>query len=221
MLIDIHTHTAPKSDDSSLEIDELIEQAKIIGLDGICITDHDRFWDYNEIEELSKAHKFLVIPGCEITTEAGHLLTFGLTEYIFGMHRASFVKKLVDEVGGATVVAHPYRRFYWKHAHTDGASYTEMLDRASRNEVFRIVDAVDVMNGRGSEQENAFSSEIAKRFDLKGVGASDAHKLENLGTFATEFEHSINDLNDFVAELKAGRFRPVALNKRTTTSPKS
>ena len=92
MIIDIHTHTSLNSDDSILEIEELIYEAKRVGLDGICVTDHDRFWASDELAKLSKLHKFLVIPGCEITTNEGHMLVYGLKEYVFGMHRASFVK---------------------------------------------------------------------------------------------------------------------------------
>ena len=55
MIIDIHTHTYPTSDDSSLSPEQLIEEAKRIGLDGICITDHDGFWDPREIESLSRS----------------------------------------------------------------------------------------------------------------------------------------------------------------------
>ena len=110
LIIDIHTHTYPTSDDSSLLPDELIQEAIRIGLDGICITDHDGFWKPQDIEELSRRHGFLVLPGCEVTTEEGHLLVYGLDRYIFGMHRAAFVRELVDDAGGAIVVAHPYRR---------------------------------------------------------------------------------------------------------------
>ena len=39
-----------------------------------------------------------------------------------------------------------------------------MLDRACRNTVFPLADAVEVYNGRGSERENAFSHEIAEQF---------------------------------------------------------
>ena len=78
-----------------------------------------------------------------------------------------------------------------------------------------MVDAVEVFNGRGSEQENAFSHEIAKQFGLGGTGASDAHKLDDIGTFATEFERPIRNLDDFITELKSGRFSPVVLDKRS------
>ena len=88
MIIDIHTHTYPTSDDSTLTPEELIAKAKRIGLDGVCITDHDRFWDPKDIHALSREHDYLVLPGCEVTTEEGHLLVYGLKEYIFGMHKA-------------------------------------------------------------------------------------------------------------------------------------
>ena len=198
--------------DSFIEADELIEEAKRIGLDGVCITDHDGFWDHREVESLSKRHDFLVLPGCEVTTEEGHVLVYGLKKYIFGMHRAAFVKDKVDREQGAMVVAHPYRRVYRKGAHTSEEAYFEMMERASRNHVFGMVDAVEVMNGRGLPEENAFSGDMAQWFGLPGTGASDAHKLEDLGNFATEFERRVSSLDDLITEFRAGRFRAVALD---------
>ena len=110
-------------------------------------------------------------------------------------------------------MAHPYRRTYRKHAHTSPQAYYEMLDRACGNDVFSMVEAVEVLNGRGSKEENAFAGELAKRFDLKGTGASDAHKLDDIGTFATEFERPVKCLDDFVREIKSGKFRPRVLRR--------
>jgi hypothetical protein len=44
---------------------------------------------------------------------------------------------------------------------------------------------------------------------MRGTGASDAHRLEELGTYATEFSRTVTSLDEFVAELLSGRFRPV------------
>ena len=213
MIIDIHTHTYPTSDDSTLTPEELIGKAKRIGLDGVCITDHDRFWDPEDILDLSRKHDYLVLPGCEVTTEEGHILVYGLREYIFGMHKAAYVKELVDEAGGAMVVAHPYRRFYRKQAHTDEEAYQEMLTRACRNKVFGFIDAVEIFNGRGSDAENQFAGDIAARFGLNATGASDAHSLEQVGTYATRFMQPVRCLDDFIAELRAGRFSPFSLRE--------
>ena len=75
-----------------MSVDELIEGSKSLGLDGICLTDHDSFWTDDEVQNLSIKHDFLVLPGCEINTESGHVLVFGLKRYEFGMHRAAFLQ---------------------------------------------------------------------------------------------------------------------------------
>ena len=211
MIIDIHTHTYPTSDDSRLTPDQLISEAKRIGLDGICITDHDGFWQPKDISKLSKDYKFTILPGCEVTTEEGHLLVYGLKRYIFGMHKASFVKKLIDQEDGAIVVAHPYRRNYYEYEDINKARYSKMLNKATRNPVFNISNAIEESNGRGSEKENKFSLDLTKKLKMKGTGASDAHKIEDIGTFATEFFNPINDLKDLIKELKSGNFRSVKL----------
>jgi len=96
MIIDLHTHTRPMSDDSYLEPAELIQRAKRNGLDAICLTEHDWFWNKDALSKLSREHDFLVLPGVEMNTEEGHMLVFGLEEYSFGMHRTLYLKQAVD-----------------------------------------------------------------------------------------------------------------------------
>ena len=110
------------------------------------------------------------------------------------------------------VVAHPYRRTYRKAADSNPAAYYEMLERATRNQIFSMIDAVEVLNSRGSEEENAFSHEMARWFDLPGTGASDAHKLDDIGTFATEFRGRIRSLDDLIREIRGGSFSPIVLD---------
>ncbi len=86
MLIDLHAHTRPISWDSDLTPDELVESAKAAGLDGICLTEHDYFWEPAEARALAKRHNFLVLPAVEVNTENGHILVYGLDKYEYGMH---------------------------------------------------------------------------------------------------------------------------------------
>ena len=211
MLIDIHTHTHPISDDSFLDPGQLIEQAKLMGLDGICITDHDRFWKQRDIEELSQKHDFLVLPGCEITTEDGHLLVYGLQEYIFGMHKASFVKDLVDEAGGAIIFAHPYRRNYRPEISLASDDYGAAIKKTCMNKAFSISDGIEISNGRGSARENTFSKDTAIFANMRGTGASDAHSVVDIGSYATEFEGDIQTLEDLINELRFGYYHPYSL----------
>ena len=189
--------------------DEFVDAAKKSGLDGVCLTEHDRFWDAGAVAELSKRHGILVLPGCEVTTEEGHLLVFGLSEYVFGMHSAAFVKRLVDEDGGTMLLAHPYRRMMLDDA------FEEAIKRGLRSAVLRLVDGVEGLNGRGSERENEYAYQLGEMMSLRmplGMsGGSDAHSLDDVGVCATEFERDIASLDDLIRELRAGRFRPVRL----------
>ena len=41
---------------------------------------------------------------------------------------------------------------------------------------------------------------------MQSTAGSDAHRLEQLGTVATRFERKIGNLEEFIEEIKAGRF---------------
>ena len=213
MLIDLHTHTTPRSEDSYLTPDDLIINAKRAGLHAVCLTEHDRFWDDAEVFELIRRHDFPVFPGVEITTEEAHLLVFGLKKYTFGMHHTSFVRELVDEAGGFIIVAHPYRRHYLSGEGPEGERYYPALTRACESPLFEFADAIEVLNGRGSVVENAFSMDIATRLKIVGIGASDAHEANDLGRCATFFERNIRDVHELIAELRAGRFSVANLGR--------
>ncbi len=210
MLIDLHTHTQPLSHDSDLTPDALIEAAKKAGLDGVCLTEHDFFWEHEKTAELGRRHDFLVIPGIEVNTESGHVVVFGLEEFVYGMHRLGELVGMVEAAGGAMIAAHPYRRQLPLELTREG-DWSEALERASENEAYRHVQAIETLNGRGTERQNAFSAALCERHGLAQVAGSDAHSAVDVGTCATEFEARIGDLTDLIAELKSGRFRPQSL----------
>ena len=211
LLIDLHTHSYPKSDDSFVSVDDLIDRAKSLGLDGICLTEHDTFWAADDIKDLCRRHDFTVLPGCEINTDAGHILVFGLEEYVFGLHKPAFLRHAVNKRGGVMIAAHPYRRRYLGEPGIKADARAEMLQRALEDDVFLMCDAVEGHNGRGREDENEFSLDIGSVFALPPTAGSDSHRVEQMGTVATRFERTIRSLDDLIKEIKAGRFAPEAL----------
>ncbi len=206
MLIDLHTHTYPKSDDAFMGVEELIEQAKALGLDGVCLTDHDAFWTAEETRELSRRHQFLVLPGTELNTDGGHVLVFGLERYVFGVHKPAFLRQLVNREGGVMVAAHPYRRRFLEEPAREPENRLRMLAEAAGDDFFGLCDAIEGINGRGSEAQNGFSADLGRRLGIPSTGGSDAHRVNQLGTAATRFEDRIGGLDDLVRALVAGRF---------------
>lgn len=215
MLIDLHTHSYPHSDDSFMSVDELIEGSKYLGLDAICLTDHDAFWTTEQIDDLSNSHNFLIIPGCEINTEAGHVLVFGLSKYEFGMHKPEFLQACVDKAGGAMIAAHPYRRRFIEEPAEKPGVREEMLERAGGDEFFQMCQGLEALNGRGLSIQNQFSLDLGGMLSVSMTAGSDAHKVEQIGTVATEFERPVSCLADLIKELRAGRFHPVDLRNKT------
>lgn len=209
-LIDLHAHTRPLSHDSDLTPDALVEAAKKAGLDGVCLTEHDFFWEHDKAAELAKRHDFLVIPGIEVNTECGHVVVFGLEKFVYGMHRMAELAKMCDDAGAAMIAAHPYRRQLPFELQKEG-DWSEALERAVANAAYPHVHAIETLNGRGSERQNAFSVAVCEHHGLPQTAGSDAHALSDVGVCATEFEEGIESLADLIAALKSGRFRPVAL----------
>jgi len=217
VLIDLHTHTHPLSHDSLLSPDELIEAAKAARLDGVCLTEHDFFWDPTEVAALRKRHNFLVIPGIEVNTEDGHIVVFGLDRFVYGMHRVHELARLAQTAGAVMIAAHPYRRqlpFELRHE----GDWTQALERAVANPALAHVTAIETQNGRGTDRENAFSTEVAARLNLPNTGSSDAHERKDIGRAATQLDRKITNLEGLITELRAGRVKPAVLRPTPTHS---
>ena len=203
------------SDDSFMNVDEAVQGAKAAGLDGICLTDHDAFWDSQQTRELSRRHNLLVLPGSEINTDAGHVLAFGLRRYEFGMHKPEFLRACAVRDGGVLVAAHPYRRRFLEDPGSDPAARAGMLERAAADPFFGLCAALESLNGRGSPQQNRFSADLGAALSLPATAGSDAHRVAQLGAAATEFHGKIENLSDLIRLLKSGQYRPVDLRAKT------
>jgi len=205
MVIDLHVHSAPASPCSSVPVEQLIEEALSIGLDGICLTDHNHRWDPSEVEALRQKHGLLILRGNEITTDQGDILVLGLEEDIKGVIKLEELREKVLKAQGFMIAAHPFRGFL-----TFGIGYLGLTpQKAGKRPVFQRVDAVEVRNSRVSEKENRFAAQVAKILGLPVIGGSDAHKPGEVGRYATRFADPIRNEHDLIAALKKGRFSPI------------
>jgi predicted metal-dependent phosphoesterase TrpH len=83
------------------------------------------------------------------------------------------------------------------------------VEQASKRKVLEFVDAIEVGNGKLSPDENDMARKVAEKLGLPGTGGSDAHRVDEVGKWVTVFEKEIQDENQLVEELHAGRFRAV------------
>ena len=111
MKIDLHTHTR-YSKDSASKPEKVVKTAKLRGLDGVAITDHNSIKAWKEAKEASRKHKFPVVLGEEVKVSvAGHkkgeILGLFLTEQIKSRHPMEAIDEIKSQ-GGIAIVAHPF-----------------------------------------------------------------------------------------------------------------
>jgi len=205
----MHVHTVRGAADSSLTPDQLIEEARRIGLTGVNISEHDRVWEAHLLEEFRERSGLFVSRGMEVSTDMGHVIVIGLDRYVAGIRRALELRRVLDEVGGFMIVAHPFRHFFDPiHFRRDGRPPFEMTpeEAAERMPVFKLVDEIEVANGGSTPRENQFALKVTKALGKRGIGASDCHSTQGVGYYVTVFEEELRDQEHMLEELRERRF---------------
>jgi predicted metal-dependent phosphoesterase TrpH len=195
--IDHHVHTSRYSPDSVIEPEELVEQARLAGLDGVVITEHDHQWEAEELAEMNRRSGGLVVlSGAEVSTRQGHFLVYGLPDLIDTPPGISVTELLavVTRHDAAIVAAHPFR---W-----------DQDFRAIVAECGPSFDALELVSNNVTPQTRAKTAALLAEFPMGATGSSDGHDPEIVGCYYSEFPGTIATMADFVRALKARSGRP-------------
>lgn len=201
--IDMHIHTR-LGGDSAIEPETLVNQARQVGLDGICITEHHSYDLSQPFVEIAKKEGFPIYRGLEYRAAEGHLLIYGVRagkgDFIPGLPMQT-VLEWVNLRGGVGIPAHPYQAGIVGCALGD-----DLLQLAG-------LVAVETLNGSLPSEVNHKAQKAAKQMGLKGIGGSDAHGLQTVGSAYTCFSNTIETEADLVVALKNDTYFPLAQNR--------
>ncbi len=186
--IDLHIHTSYSYDSSSTVPAVLEWAANFTELDLIAITDHDELEGAWRAMELAPKFGIQVIPGCEISTQEGHLLALFLQRPIPPRLSLQETVLRVGEQGGLCVAAHP--EAFMAH----GLSRTAIHQALQDPDVRKIMVGVETWNtGLLYQKTNRTAQKIQTEEGLSSTGSSDAHVFWTIGFGYTEFKGKTPD----------------------------
>jgi predicted metal-dependent phosphoesterase TrpH len=196
---DHHVHTSRHSPDSIIDPLVLLERARLAGLDGVVVTEHDHQWEPDELAELAATAATMnlrVFSGAEVSALEGHFLVYGLpdlTEVPPGVGLGDLLRE-VRRHGAAVVAAHPFR---WDQ------DFEALV--AEHGPVF---DALELVSNNVTHKTRARTERLLARHPMGATGSSDGHEPEIVGCYYTEFPGTISTLAEFVVALHARTGRP-------------
>ncbi len=209
-IIDLHVHSTVGSADSEIQPEELVKQAKEVGLTGVAITEHVAPWSDQDTQRYCRECGLFLCNAREWETDAGHIITIGLSREISGITSAA---KLLDIASGQdafAILCHPFRDFPGPDNYLFGQMRgADALagEQLAEHPIFQMVDAIEIVNGGNNVRENRLAQEVAKLLGKPGVAGSDAHRTPEVGRCATMFEGSdAASENELVKALRSGRF---------------
>jgi hypothetical protein len=103
---DLHMHTVHS--DGVMTVPELARFAVGRGLDYVAVTDHNTVSHHAELPAVAAAHGIIMIPGQEVTVEAGHANAFGDIGWIDFRASADEWLAECERAGGLLSINHPY-----------------------------------------------------------------------------------------------------------------
>ena len=179
---DLHVHT--DYSDGEDGVSEVLAWSARARLDVIAITDHDTIHGALIAAELARVRKGVeVVIGEEISSEHGHILGLFITDRVPPGMSASETINAIHLQGGLAIAAHPY----WRNATTDHLGRQVGLGDLITELPF---DAIEVLNGGITPSmigANWRAEWVAAGLRHRGVGGSDAHVKEAIGSTHTRF----------------------------------
>ena len=192
--VDLHVHTSASPDGRS-SLPALAAAAKAKGLHALAVTDHNLCTPVP-----AELDGVLLIPGCEVSTQAGHITGLFLErpldlDMTGPLPPPEAAVDAIHQAGGLAALAHPYQK-----------------PGAEPERLALPLDALETVNARAAfkvPDANRRAARLAQDWSLSVVGGSDAHDAAEAGNAYTELEAEALAVSALREALAAGRSRAV------------
>jgi predicted metal-dependent phosphoesterase TrpH len=171
--LDLHLHSI-YSGDSLIKPENAIKYAKIKGLDGFAITDHNTLKAYNILKKRNQNEDLIIIPGMEIETNIGEVIGLFLNEEIDINDNNFFtIVDNIKEQDGLVVIPHPFDFLRNNHL---------KMDLLSDRIIKKHIDGIEIINSRIIFKRCVKKAKkFNEKYKLFETGGSDAHTKKEIG----------------------------------------
>jgi len=200
MKIDLHTHLEKRP---YRYVRRLIQQAKEIGMDAICLTEHNAEEPPDFYPALKEDVDIPVFWASEYSSAEGHILVFMPGEKVKFAKQWQPMQEIIDmakDAGGVAIPVHPF-----SHIHRNPLG----------DKVFQLenLTAIETINGALNTEDNIKAETARSRLGIKGIGGSDAHNEFMVGRAFTVFRDKIKTMDDLINALLHGRYSASRLSR--------
>jgi predicted metal-dependent phosphoesterase TrpH len=179
---DLHIHSIYSYDATSTIPAILKYIADCTDLKVIAITDHDSVNGVREAMQLAPKYGIEVIPGCEVSTSEGHLLTLFIKDRIPPGLSLNETVLQTAKMGGLCIAPHLNVRG------TPSISSCSLLNAIHNPDVAQTLIGIETYNcGLVLTRSKLGVQYLADQYHLATLGNSDSHILSMISEGSTEF----------------------------------
>lgn len=176
--------------------EEILKKAKMVGLKVVAITDHDSLEGSRQAQKIAKKFGIIVVPACEVSSQDGHILAYGLKKEIPKKLRAEETIRLIHSQGGLAVAAHPFKRKFL----FGNLGLNEKISNLVLN---GLLDGLEVANSCNNHLTNLEAERIIpKNSRFARIGGSDSHVLDFIGWGRTIFSNEVRSAKDVLEAIR-------------------
>jgi len=189
--IDPHIHSIYS--DGYGRIEEILRIAKLKNLDGIAITDHNTIKGYLKAKQINNDKQFIIIPGIEVETDAGHIIILGIEDEPPRRGKMKYEEAIewAKENNGLTILAHPaigrFKLEKW------------IKNKPNAIEVINSLYPASILINRGLK--------LAEKLKLPKTAGSDAHHPEDIANAYTTINVNSLKIDEILEAIRRGEIK--------------
>lgn len=198
MKVDLHVHIKKLSRCARMDIASMVPHILAYKIYGVAPLDHHYFTSDEDVEEIRKiSDKVVVFKAVEIdfrgprgNREDFILLSSKTPQFDLGKFPLAELVNFIHENDAMTILAHPFR-------HRDYVDFNWDLFTP---------DAVEILSNHIKEENRDKIRDLAKRYGMKTIVTSDAHRKRQLGPYYTEIPDEVRTCEELKWIIKTNRY---------------